>query len=204
MNDPKPARRQRMAKWQLAVITAAIAGVVALVLTFALSPRQPTYQGKSVDGWLKELCELGYHKETFDALRKMGVRAVPFEIRALARTDSIFERSYQRLFPKIPAVLQQRLPKPVDLRRMHESAAQALINNPETRKFMSAVVGLLKHNDREVRLHACLVISIHLRPEDKNLFPILAHALRNCDPDVHERIAYVLDSRGTGASGGFA
>jgi hypothetical protein len=120
----------------------------------------------------------------------MGAEAVPFEIRALARTDSAFDGIYRRAFSVLPSFVKAFLPKPVDRREIRQAASSALFNNPETKKFMPQLVRLLKHKDPEVRGYTCLLIGEYLSAENENLFPLLIAALHDRDPFIRQSIAY--------------
>ena len=183
----------------------AMAGLVALALTFGWWPRQPTYQGKSVDGWLKEVFNFqapgggNRQAQALQALRAMGPKAVPFQIEVLARTDSRCRQIYRKLFRKLSPKVQQYLPPPRDHRAMRFAASLALQNNGQTRSFLSELVPLLKHQDPEVRVQVSVLIGQYILPENKDLLPLLTPALRDSDARVRKHMVYALAAMGPGA-----
>ena len=201
MDELKPARRPWLKRWQLAVITAAVAGALVVVFLLPSSPRQPTYQGRSVDGWLKEVFNFkaGNQAKALQALCAMGPEAVPFQIEALARRDSSRDKIYQRVFQSMPGVVQQWLPRPADARTMRSAASLALINNPGARKFTPELIRLLANKDADVRLHVSGVISDWTGPEHQEFLPILIGALQDPDARVRQHIAISLACMGRSA-----
>ena len=100
-------------------ISVAVAG--ALLATFALQNRGPLNRGRTVNSWLRQVFDPSRSQgEALQALREMGAQAVPFEIRALTRSDSALSRWYQGVYRKLP--FRKYLPEPVAAETIRSAA----------------------------------------------------------------------------------
>jgi HEAT repeat protein len=189
---------------RLTIAVAALAMMVAMFFV-ALSKRQPTYQGRTVNSWLEQVFNAkGNQSQAIDALRELGAKAVPVEIDALARTLSPLDKWYQSVYPKLPLRLRRHLPTPVKGETMHaatiRSAAElALINNEHTREFLPELVRCLKEGNSEVRLYAAPVVTHWIRAEDTFCIPTLIEVLNDGDARVRDYGAHALSRFGPAA-----
>ena len=131
-----------------------------------------------------------------NALRELGAKAVPVEINALARTDSLLDKWYQKVYPKLPLWLQRRLPTPINAETMHSAAELALLNNEHTREFMPELERCLKEGNSKVRLYAAGVVADCIRAEDTFCIPTLIEVLNDRDAQVRDYAAHALSRFG--------
>src|SRR5437016_3504256 len=94
-------------------VTAAI--IVAVLGSYALRPREPSYQGKSLSEWV-DLLYTTNHTQAMNSIGAIGPKAIPFLFEQARHEDPAVQRFYRAIWPKLPAFLRQRLPtpKPVD------------------------------------------------------------------------------------------
>ena len=83
---------KRRRKW-LIVAAISLGGIVTALIVFV--PRQPSYQGRDLDGWLADLASPSYQTQQLAraAIREMGPAAVPFLTNSLAQRESIAVRA---------------------------------------------------------------------------------------------------------------
>jgi hypothetical protein len=176
------------------IVTAIVgAGAVAILL----HPKEPVYRGRTVNGWLGKVFDPSRQGEALQALREMGPQAVPFEIRALARSDSTLSRRYQGIYPKLP--FRKYLPQPTQAQLIRTAAELALLNNPQAAEFIAEIVPLLKHQDATVRLHASSILLHLIREKDTFCIPNLIEALNDPQASVRKNMALALARFGPAA-----
>src|SRR5437867_13326508 len=111
MHSSDTVQRKGKNRFLLAAISLAV-----LLATFFgfLSHRQPSYQNRTVNSWLKQVYDTKRSQpEALDALNKMGADAVPPLSEALAKTDSRVDRLCRRVHLQMPAGIRPFLPPPV-------------------------------------------------------------------------------------------
>jgi hypothetical protein len=112
-----------------------------------------------VDSWLRQVCEpSGNEGEAFQALREMGAKAVPLEIRALTRSDSALERWYRGVHPELP--FRKWLAEPCPPGLIRHAVALALPANPHIGEFIPELAAVLNHEDLNVREAARATLKI--------------------------------------------
>jgi HEAT repeats len=100
-------------RWSYAVLSLIGVVAVAVVLALVLRPCEPVYQGKPLSYWVDQLwTQPERYTECNKAIQAIGPKAVPFLINQARRQDSAYERLYRFTWPKLPAVLQRRIPQP--------------------------------------------------------------------------------------------
>ena len=102
-----------------------LAGVAAW---FFLFPREPSYQGKSLNFWFKKYCHSlsPAREEALETIAEIGGDAVPYLSRLLKKSDSIIERAYRSARLKLPDPVQRWLPRPIEPRRLRADAMACL------------------------------------------------------------------------------
>ena len=178
-------------------IAAAVVG--ACVATYALlHSREPVHRGRTVNSWLRQVFDPSRSQgEAIQALREMGAQAVPFEIRALSRSDSALGRWYHGVYPKLP--LRKHLPEPVAAETIRSAAELALLNNPHSAEYIPEIVPLLKHQDPTVRSSASGILLNHIRAKDAFCIPDLIEALNNPQPNLRRNMVLALTRFGPAA-----
>jgi len=145
----------------LAVLLAVIATVAAFM---ALRPREPVFQGNGLSEWLDDYQDAaqqdGGINTTMQAVRAMGTNAVPFLRRALHRRDNGLDRAYRRLWPKLPAWLRDRVPKPRTEGERIRTWAPAFLRalGPAALRAIPDLVNALEDESWSVRYNATVVL----------------------------------------------
>ena len=113
------------------------------------------------------------------AVRAMGKNAVPFLRRALHRRDNGLDRGYRRLWPKLPAWLRGRVPKPRTeaerIRRWAPAFLRAL--GPAAQPAIPDLVYALEDESWSVRYNASVVL-VDLAPNTRNAGSIASALIR--------------------------
>jgi HEAT repeat protein len=107
-------------------IAVGAAALLALLLaTLWFFPAEPSYEGKKVSVWLRDLREtqLGATNREVAALVEIGPACLPYLTRQLKLKDSSQEDLYRRLWKKAPASFRKHLP--LGPTRMERRAAAA-------------------------------------------------------------------------------
>ncbi|PYK62566.1 MAG: hypothetical protein DME21_05925 [Verrucomicrobia bacterium] len=104
-----------MKRGRVIVLCVAAAIVILVVGIYALRPREPSYQGKSLSDWVDLLYSTN-HTQAMNSIGAIGPKAIPFLLEKARHEDPAVQRLYRAIWPKLPAFLRQRLPtpKPVD------------------------------------------------------------------------------------------
>ena len=104
-----------MKRGRVIVLCVAAAIVILVVGNYALRPREPSYQGKSLSDWVDLLYSTN-HTQAMNSIGAIGPKAIPFLFEQARHWDPALQRFYRAIWPKLPAFLRQRLPtpKPVD------------------------------------------------------------------------------------------
>ena|SRR5437867_6584962 len=194
MHSSDTVQRKGKNRFLLAAISLAV-----LLATFFgfLSHRQPSYQNRTVNSWLKQVYDTKRSQpEALDALNKMGADAVPPLIEALAKTDSSVDRLYRRIYIQMPAGIRRVLPMPVEADTLRCAAQGALLNNKHTREFMPELVRCLKEGNSKTRLYAAGVVADWIRAEDTFCIPTLIEVLNDRDAQVRDYAAHALSTFG--------
>jgi len=102
-----------MKRGRVIVLCVAAAIVILVVGIYALRPREPSYQGKSLSDWVDLLYSTN-HTQAMNSIGAIGPKAIPFLFEQARHWDPAVQRLYRAIWPKLP--LRQRLPtpKPVD------------------------------------------------------------------------------------------
>jgi HEAT repeat protein len=153
-----------MTKGRLIATFAVLALFLGAVALGLLKPNAPSYQGKSINVWLRQLNsafnqnDLQQRHEAEQAFQTIGTQAVPYIVANFRRRDSAWSSHYRNIFGKLPAWLQRLLPSARQelpsyigqfaLFAIGEPAKPALINvlkdgDPVVREASAATLGSL-------------------------------------------------------------
>ena len=104
-----------MKRGRITVLCVTAAIVIAIVVNYALRPREPSYQEKSLIEWV-DLLYTTNHTQAMNSIGAIGPKAIPFLFEKARHWDPAVQRFYRAIWPKLPAILRQHLPapKPVD------------------------------------------------------------------------------------------
>ena len=176
----------------LLTILLVAAGLAALIK--ALMPRSVLHQGRSVDEWSR-LLNSPYPQEREQAtaaIRDLGARAVPRLTKLLSARESLFQKAFFSVAPKLPARVTQslwRIIRPVDWVNQRAMAARALgLIGPDARAAIPALGRSLRDRERSV----CWETSAALGRLGKESVPTLIAALRDPATDVRHAAAVAL------------
>lgn len=88
----KPISRKTIIIWSLIIL-----GVIGIGMQDHLSnPKEPSYQGRSLSGWLNESDEL----KAREAVAQIGTNAIPFLLKSVASEDSSLKKKLLKLARK--------------------------------------------------------------------------------------------------------
>ena len=160
------------------VIVVVVAAVVTLTLAALLRPRETTYQGKSLSEWV-DLLYTPNHTQAMNSIAAIGPKAIPFLFEEARRWDSTVQGVYRTIWPKLPAILQQRLPalKPVDL-NFPGKIGNALM--AVGKQELPRLIAALENRNPRVRHVAILAIQ-YMDAKPDAAVPVLCKLLS--DPD---------------------
>jgi HEAT repeat protein len=108
-----------------------IIGIFAAVLLLGamtwlvMRPRDPMFQRKPESYWFTNITYRAEQEEV-DKWKSFGPDGTRILIKALKKGNGPLERSYSKLWPKLPGLLRNRLPKPVDSTAVRMCAADML------------------------------------------------------------------------------
>jgi hypothetical protein len=182
-----------MAGSKQAGLVAVLAVVLGVGSFYALRPREPSYQGKSLTTWLKTINEdrEGLPGDFFHAIQHMGTNAVPHLLKLLQRRPS---RVKQTLYYAVNRVFGTELSydKNVALAHLRSLAGfQAL--GPRANSVIPQLVALL--DDPDLGVSASVVLG-YMGPEAT---PVLMRRMVSTNPVIRWLAASALSDLGTNA-----
>ena len=181
--------------------------VVALAVALgrlALKPdrSEALHLGKPISYWLTDgftfTPGVDGRPQAESAFRCMGSNAVPFLIATLGKTDGALKQIYLRCYPKLPAQLTRRLPRPFSADALRGRAILALtLIGPAAKPAIPSLLKLLV-NDRDGRRRAnalrCLD-AIDNGQYQEDVVGTLERARRDPDPLVARTATDTLKRR---------
>jgi hypothetical protein len=171
---------KRRTKW-LIVAALSLLGMVATI--FLATPRQPRYQGRSLDEWLVDVSHPHYETQRVAraAIQAMGSEAVPFLTNALGQRDALSTKIYRKNFiPRRVATWARRFVKwqtPMMESRSAAVALQAL--GPQATNAIPALIAALQDPNWAVAQSA----AVALAAVGPNAVPALGERLDKADAD---------------------
>lgn len=170
--ENQPARRLPSRVWRLPAVwifAVVLLAVLLFVVLLATQERMPSHAGRPAEAWL--LAVFNPEEWTFtnddvsqrpiiDAFRHMGTNGISFLVNTLERKDTAWNRMAQKLHPKLPAVIRQRLPEPVKADTLVSAAALLLSNMTETQpnEILPLLVELLDSPHPRTRQIAWVIV----------------------------------------------
>ena len=160
------------------MLCVAAAIVILVVGIYALRPREPSYQGKSLSDWVDLLYSTN-HTQAMNSIGAIGPKAIPFLFEKARHEDPAVQRLYRAIWPKLPAFLRQRLPtpKPVDPNFPGKIGnALMAVGQQELPRLIAAL------EDRDARVRHVAVLGIqYMGAKPDAAVPVLCKLLS--DPD---------------------
>ena len=168
--------------------------VLAIGLFYSLLPKEPVYEGQPISAWIGQLTggvgssagAVSSHTLPKLLEQKPGQEIVPYMRQTLHRGISQKDRAYAKIYFKLPAFLQRKLPTPNPARDAELRYRAGLIlyyMGPQAKKALPDLVASLKDPDPEVRRISATVLG-SLGADAKLAAPSLAAASRDPSPDV--------------------
>jgi HEAT repeat protein len=178
--------------------------ILAIVWRAPASPKEPLYEGKTLEYWLGEVFTTNQPK-AFSIFHSMNPETAPALVKVFKSSDTHWRKFYLENYPKLPAVLRSHLRAPVPSETLWNAAAYVLNNNPTvTRAALPDLIQLLSDKDNRARIYILAGIQTEFartRPEDTQFVPVLIQCLADTNAFVHQDGAICLQFLGPVAKG---
>ena len=178
-------------------VGAALLLVVLLAVVLAtlwLSPAEPSYEGKQVSVWLRDLrvTQVGTPNREVAALVEIGPPCLPYLARQLMLRDSKLEDFYHRQWRKAPASFQRSFPIGPTRAQRRAAAAFALGQiGPAAASVAPELVNALKDPSPQVRQQAAEALR-YTQGWTPATLSALRQALKDPDPMIRTRAEEVF------------
>jgi len=165
-----------MKRGRVIVLCVAAAIVILVVGNYALRPREPSYQGKSLSEWV-DLLYTTNHTQAMNSIGAIGPKAIPFLFEKARHEDPAVQRFYRAIWPKLP--LRQRLPTPklVDPNFPGKIGNALMAVAPQE---LPRLIAALEDRDPRVR-HVAILAIRYMGAKPDAAVPVLCKLLS--DPD---------------------
>jgi len=164
-------------------------GVVGCLLLWGLlQPREPTYEGQSLDYWLDRLyADNNYATNVF---LRIGPKAIPFLFNKTRAQDpdSPIQRTYRAVWTRLPGGLRRHLSEPCD-GGSPDSIGLAL--SLAARGEIRLVSARLEDTNKAVRQVAIIATRL-MKPDPDLTVPILARLLSDPEGMIREEASLAL------------
>jgi hypothetical protein len=168
--------------------------ILALLAFYALAPHGPSYAGRSLNSWLRQLDDgdkgegipwttwdidrSGEQEKAAEAIRKMGTNAVPYLLQTLTNRDSDLKLKVLAMLAKQHLI---KIPTP-ETNRLHRAAALAFdALGPAAKGAVPDLVKILKQPPSGKIDDSCKVATI---------------ALAGIAPEGHDALVELVNSNG--------
>jgi HEAT repeat protein len=196
-NEMKLTPRRRFITIGRLAAAVIVCGIIAYFVT---GPRTPEayFQGRSASSWLREFgTGAAGATSALEAFSKMGTNAEPVLVAALREKENPFARMYRGLCVRLPAAIQQHLPKPEepDVLRM---AAVVVVQHSSSSQITSNLYPMFKEADSGLRL--AVLQAVENRVPDASQLPLMVLAGNDPDPYLRSELWRRLSKMGTSAA----
>ncbi len=206
MTEFQPNSRTNMKRYRYMAL-AFLTVVLAIGLFFSLLPKEPVYEGRPISAWIGQLTggvgssagAVSSHTLPKLLEQKPGKEIVPYLRQTLHRGTSLKDQAYAKIYFKLPAFLQRKLPMPNPARDAELRYRAGLIfyyMGPEAKEALRDLVESLKDPDAEVRRISATVLG-SLGADAKSAAPGLTTASRDPSPDVRRAALKALAGAGS-------
>ena len=177
----------------------AIGFLAAAISVFLLLRREPQYEGRTITEWLDDWAARKNSPKATEALRHIGIDALPYAVKNLALNDSSWRSNYTTIQAKMPRWLQKYFTKPKPLLQDVDGAN---VFHCVGSNSLAHAIALLKHDSPTVRRSAAWGIGSLRRqyPEARRAMPALIDALSDSDRMVRFHAALALKEMGAEGS----
>jgi len=163
------------------IIICVLTGLIAIAAgMYALRPREPSYQGKSLSIWLEE-ATTGTHtwpqstNSADEAIRHIGTNAFPMVTRLLHSRDSVAKLKLIQVSYKLPLL---HLHVPTQAERHKRAIAACFALGPSAKPLVPEVAKALDHMDYYSRPFARIWL-MSLGPDADEAVPALVALLKD-------------------------
>ncbi|HWF18029.1 MAG TPA: HEAT repeat domain-containing protein [Verrucomicrobiae bacterium] len=137
---------------------------------FVLKPREPSYQGKTLTGWLEGFySSMQDRPDAINALHHISSNAIPTLLNYVAAKDSRLEKSLLKWNEKHPRMTLPLYPE-TEKQELADQGFQIL--GPDAKSAVPQLIALLKDDDENVRLTAAYCLGC-IGDEAKSAVPDL-------------------------------
>jgi hypothetical protein len=168
--------------------------VVALVAVAIWLIRGRTFNGRSESYWIRSLTN-AFNPTPFQPKPEwvsLGTNAVPILIRGLEQNEGPFQKTYRKVRPKLPAMVQKWTPEPLDYAAVHRNALVLLrpgtgVVPQRTVIPLAPIVALLRDPDWMVRENALAMIFAQMprsQAEMEAILPQIITTTKDLNPLV--------------------
>ena len=172
-----------------------LAAVLGTVVWMAIRPGDRIYNGKPENAWILSLTAPPGDAQMKE-WQELGPEAVPILIHALERRNGPIQRTYGKIWERLPRATRMRLGMPVAWERVRSNAALTLgLLGVDIRRAAPSLGRALRDENQDVRLNAarCLFnLMPALGPEKESLLPDVIVALGDTNLLVREQAAIFL------------
>src|SRR5438876_2653860 len=168
LTEFQPNWRTNMKRYRYMAL-AFLTVVLAIGLFFSLLPKEPVYEGRPISAWIGQLTggvgssagAVSSHTLPKLLEQKPGREIVPYLRQTLHRGTSLKDQAYAKIYFKLPAFLQRKLPMPNPARDAELRYRAGLIfyyMGPEAKEALRDLVESLKDPTAEVRRISATVL----------------------------------------------
>jgi len=196
-NEMKLAPRRRFLTMGRLTAAVLVFGAIAFIVARQRTP-EAYFQGRSSSSWLREFFgPNGGSSQALEAFNKMGTNAEPVLVAALRARENPFVRVYRGLCVRMPAAIQQHLPKPEDPALLRMAAVIVLQHSTST-EIISHLYPMLQEPDSGLRL--AVLQAVDNRTPDATQIPLLVLAGNDPDPYLRAEVWRRLGKMGKSAA----
>lgn len=198
-------------KYKAAVAIMAVA-LLGMALWHWCGQPQPLPGVKPMRGWEGLLCTQGIDQAA--RWKEIGPQAIPYLAASLNRRNSIANKAYLKLWPRLPRALRTRLPVPINALEVDKHACDALLGFPEDESVafpwaktapsvVPQFIHALKHEDKEIRSMTALMLQnagiVHPQFKEEIVSQLAERLQRDSDRWVRFNAAVALGFQGEAA-----
>jgi len=200
----RSGRHSSLRRWVIGIsLIAALAAIVAMVAMVSKPAKKvmPAYQGKTAEQWLVQVASTN-RDAALKAFRKMGDQSTPVLIHALGKVDTPWDKFWQWVYSKLPALLRARLSPPVPAAITRGSAFWVFLETPILKE--TAFPELLRHledknKSDQAQSYVMGLLPLLVSQHSTNAVPVVIPYLQANDPYMRRVAASVLETIGPSA-----
>jgi HEAT repeats len=169
--------------------------VVALSAFVWWQSWEPEYAGKPLSYWVDQpWTRPGAYSDCQTAIRAIGPKAIPFLMRQARRQESAWQRLHRSIWPKLPAMVQARIPQPQPVNYDYDRCIGAALGTLGP-AGLPKLIPALTDRTSGVRLAAIVALS-RMNPKPDITAPTVAKLLKDLNGLVRVYAVIVLADMG--------